>query len=97
MDFTKRFNTHYLDDKNNTVIVIGLNHGEICKKDLTLNYTVTMKLTCDPNGTKQNITWNDISLNSFDPESCNNTIEATSYEGINELIKLVPKPIFMFC
>ena len=80
----------YIDDssdkKNSSkILIIGLNHGQVCKKNTNLNYTIKMRLKCDNFGENRKITWNEDSFSKFDPEDCASTIEATSKEGITIL------------
>jgi len=72
-------------DDNVKKIVISLNQGDMCRADPTKNYTVTMSLTCDPNGEKKAITWDPKLVASFDPEKCDNTLSATTVEACPQI------------
>ena len=79
----KDISTNATDTNNtNKILVIGLNAGEVCKKDINSNYTIIMRLKCNKDGSPRQITWVPESLTKFNPEECQNILEASSIEGI---------------
>jgi len=72
-------------DEKQSIIVIALNQGQSCKTNPAQNYTVTYKLSCDKQGDKRKLNWDDASLKAFDPESCTNTLVASSVEACSQV------------